>query len=101
MFVKYSTAFIVFPGGYGTMDELFEALTLIQTGKVKHFPVVLFGAAYWNGMVEWLRERVAGEGKIATTDLELFHVTDDPMDAVRRILKARERRSQVLTAVAP
>ncbi len=101
MFVKYSTAFIVFPGGYGTMDELFEALTLIQTGKVKHFPVVLFGAAYWNGMVEWLRDRVAGEGKIATTDLELFHVTDDPMDAVRRILKARERRSQVLTAVAP
>jgi len=101
MFVKYSTAFIVFPGGYGTMDELFEALTLIQTGKVKHFPVVLFGAAYWNGMVEWLRERVAGEGKIATTDLELFHVTDDPMDAVRRILKARERRSQVLTAVDP
>ena len=101
MFVKYSTAFIVFPGGYGTMDELFEALTLIQTGKVKHFPVVLFGATYWNGMVEWLRDRVAGEGKIATTDLELFHVTDDPMDAVRRILKARERRSQVLTAVAP
>ncbi len=101
MFVKYSTAFIVFPGGYGTMDELFEALTLIQTGKVKHFPVVLFGAAYWNGMVEWLRERVAGEGKINTTDLELFHVTDDPMDAVRRILRARERRSQVLSAVEP
>ncbi|HLQ22372.1 MAG TPA: TIGR00730 family Rossman fold protein, partial [Gemmatimonadales bacterium] len=101
MFVKYSTAFVVFPGGYGTMDELFEALTLIQTGKVKHFPVVLFGAAYWNGMVAWLRERVAGEGKINTTDLELFHVTDDPMDAVRRILRARERRSQVLSAVEP
>src|SRR5881397_1287903 len=101
MFVKYSTAFIVFPGGYGTMDELFEALTLIQTGKVKHFPVVLFGADYWSGLVEWLRERVAGEGKINTADLELFHVTDDPMDAVRRILKARERRSQVLTDISP
>ncbi|OLC03049.1 MAG: Rossman fold protein, TIGR00730 family [Gemmatimonadetes bacterium 13_1_40CM_4_69_8] len=101
MFVKYSTAFVVFPGGFGTMDELFEALTLIQTGKVKHFPVVLFGADYWSGLVEWLRERVAGEGKINTADLELFHVTDDPMDAVRRILKARERRSQVLTALAP
>src|SRR6266568_2422803 len=62
MFVKYSTGFIVFPGGYGTMDELFEALTLIQTGKVKHFPVVLFGRAYWQGLAEWLRDRVAGEG---------------------------------------
>src|SRR5438034_4714536 len=71
MFVKYSTAFIVFPGGYGTMDELFEALTLIQTGKVSNFPVILFGAQYWAGLVEWLKDRVAGEGKIATTDLRL------------------------------
>src|SRR2546430_162365 len=76
MFVKYSTAFIVFPGGYGTMDELFEALTLIQTGKVKHFPVILFGEEYWTGMTDWLRDRVAGEGKVATTDLDLFHTTD-------------------------
>ena len=94
MFVKYSTAFIVFPGGFGTMDELFEALTLIQTGKVKHFPVILFGKAYWAGLVEWLRERVAGEGKIDTADLELFHVTDDPEDAVRRCVKARARRTE-------
>src|SRR5712692_3465615 len=101
MFVKYSTAFVVFPGGYGTMDELFEALTLIQTGKVKHFPVVLFGSAYWNGMVAWLRERVAGEGKINTTDLELFHVPHVPIDAVRPILTARHRRPQVLCAVDP
>src|SRR3989441_1085139 len=72
MFVKYSTAFIVFPGGYGTMDELFEALTLIQTGKVSNFPVILFGAQYWAGLVEWLKDRVAGEGKIASTDLRLF-----------------------------
>ena len=100
MFVKYSTAFVVFPGGFGTMDELFEALTLIQTGKVKHFPVILFGLAYWGGMAEWLRDRVAGEGKINAADLELFHVTDDPADAVRHILKARERRSQAFKAVS-
>ena len=94
MFVKYSTAFVVFPGGYGTMDELFEALTLIQTGKVKHFPVILFGRAYWQGLVDWLRDRVAGEGKIATTDLQLFTVTDSPAEAVAIIRQARERRTQ-------
>jgi uncharacterized protein (TIGR00730 family) len=94
MFVKYSTAFIVFPGGYGTMDELFEALTLIQTGKVKHFPVILFGEDYWAGLAEWLRERVAGEGKIATTDLRLFTVTDSPRDAVAIVRQARERRTK-------
>jgi uncharacterized protein (TIGR00730 family) len=99
MFVKYSTAFIVYPGGFGTMDELFEALTLIQTGKVKHFPVILFGGAYWEGLVEWLRERVAGEGKIDTKDLDLLHVTDEPAEAVRLVVKARARRSQALRAV--
>jgi uncharacterized protein (TIGR00730 family) len=92
MFVKYSTAFIVFPGGYGTLDELFEALTLIQTGKVRNFPVVLFGVAYWGGLVGWMRERVAGEGKIATTDLDLFRVTDLPSEAVEIIREAREHR---------
>ena len=92
MFVKYSTAFIVFPGGYGTLDELFEALTLIQTGKVRNFPVVLFGAAYWDGLVSWMRDRVAGEGKIATTDLDLFRVTDSPSEAVTIIREAREHR---------
>jgi uncharacterized protein (TIGR00730 family) len=99
MFVKYSTAFVVFPGGFGTMDELFEALTLIQTGKVKHFPVILFGVNYWQGMVEWLRERVAGEGKISTADLDLLHVTDEPAAAVQWVLKARERRSQAFTVI--
>jgi uncharacterized protein (TIGR00730 family) len=99
MFVKYSTAFIVFPGGYGTMDELFEALTLIQTGKVKHFPVILFGRAYWQGLVDWLRDRVAGEGKIATTDLQLFTVTDSPAEAVAIIRQARERRTQAAPPV--
>ena len=99
MFVKYSTAFVVFPGGYGTMDELFEALTLVQTGKVKQFPVVLFGATYWKGLVDWLRERVAGEGKIATEDLKLFRVTDQPEEAVRWIVEARERRSRAYEAL--
>src|SRR5881397_1119602 len=100
MFVKYSTGFIVFPGGYGTMDELFEALTLIQTGKVKHFPVILFGRAYWQGLAEWLRDRVAGEGKIATTDLQLFTITDSPREAVAIVRQARERRTQALPAAA-
>ena len=83
MFVKYATAFIVFPGGYGTLDELFEALTLIQTGKVKHFPVILFGSAYWAGLVDWLTRTVAEERKINPTDLLLFRVTDDPAEAAR------------------
>ena len=94
MFVKYATAFVVFPGGFGTMDELFEALTLIQTGKVKHFPVVLFGKEYWQGLYEWLEGRVCGEGKIDAKDLTLFHVTDDPAEAVAWIVKAREERKQ-------
>lgn len=91
MFVKYARAFVVFPGGYGSMDELFEALTLIQTGKVKNFPVVLMGTSYWKGMVEWLERVVAGEGNIAAEDLLLFHVTDDPAEAVRIIVDARRR----------
>jgi uncharacterized protein (TIGR00730 family) len=94
MFVKYALAFIVFPGGYGTLDELFEALTLIQTGKVHHFPIVLFGATYWSGLCDWLRDRVASEGKIHTTDLDLFHVTDSPGDAVAMIRTAREQRTR-------
>ena len=89
MFAKYSMAFVVFPGGYGTMDELFEALTLIQTGKVKPFPVVLFGKEYWRGMVDWLKARVVGEGKIDSGDLDLFHLTDSPAEAARIIIAAR------------
>jgi len=99
MFVKYSTAFITFPGGYGTMDELFEALTLVQTGKVKQFPVVLFGRAYWKGLADWLKERVAGEGKIAPEDLNLFLVTDDPAEALKWIVEARERRTRAFRAM--
>ena len=89
MFAKYSMAFLVFPGGFGTLDELFEALTLIQTGKVSSFPVVLFGAAYWEGLVQWLRSTMAVEGKIDQTDLALFHVTDDPREVVRIIAAAK------------
>jgi uncharacterized protein (TIGR00730 family) len=92
MFVKYATAFIVFPGGYGTLDELFEALTLIQTGKVKHFPVILFGSAYWAGLVEWLTRTVAEERKINPADLLLFRVTDDPAEAARIVIEARAEK---------
>jgi uncharacterized protein (TIGR00730 family) len=92
MFVKYATAFIVFPGGYGTLDELFEALTLIQTGKVKHFPVILFGSAYWGGMVDWLTRTVAEERKINATDLLLFNVTDEPEEAARLVIEARAEK---------
>ena len=91
MFAKYSMAFVVFPGGFGTMDELFEALTLIQTGKVKHFPVVLFGSAYWSGLLDWLKQTVAREGKIDNKDLLLFQITDDPQEVVRVISQARKK----------
>jgi uncharacterized protein (TIGR00730 family) len=85
MFVKYAQAFAVFPGGFGTFDELFEALTLVQTGKVTSFPVVLLGSSYWGGLVDWLRGSVLAEGKISLRDLDLIHVTDDVEEAVRLI----------------
>lgn len=90
MFVKYSVAFIVFPGGFGTLDELFEALTLIQTGKIKHFPVVLVGTAYWKGLVSWLRETAAAQRKINLEDLDIFTLTDEPAEAVACVARARE-----------
>jgi len=90
MFVKYSTAFVVMPGGYGTLDELFEALTLIQTGKVRGFPVILFGASYWQGLVDWLRDTVAEARNLDVKDLDLFHVTDDPREALEIVLRARD-----------
>ncbi len=89
MFAKYSMAFVVFPGGFGTLDELFEALTLIQTGKVSSFPVVLVGKAYWGGLVDWLRQTMAEQGKIDQEDLQLFHVTDEPEEVLRIIREAR------------
>jgi uncharacterized protein (TIGR00730 family) len=82
MFVKYAEAFVVFPGGFGTLDELFESLTLIQTGKVQHFPVVLYGSHYWKGLIDWFQDPVLAEGKISSDDLGLFHVCDDPAEVV-------------------
>ena len=88
MFVRYANAFVVLPGGYGTLDELFEALCLIQTEKIHSFPVILVGTAYWAGLVDWLRARVAGEGKIDMEDLDLMHLTDDLDDIVERVERA-------------
>jgi uncharacterized protein (TIGR00730 family) len=89
MFVKYAQAFVVFPGGFGTFDELFEALTLVQTGKVTSFPVVLMGTAYWGPLVTWLSDTVLAEGKISAKDLDLLHVIDDPDEAVRIIVASQ------------
>jgi uncharacterized protein (TIGR00730 family) len=82
MFVKYSLAFIIFPGGFGTFDELFEALTLIQTKKIRNFPVVLFGTDYWSGLLAWLRSAVLPGGKIGDNDMRIFHVTDSPAEVL-------------------
>ena len=87
MFVKYATGFVVLPGGMGTMDELFEAITLVQTKKVTRFPIVLFGSAYWQGLVDWLRSTVVAQGKAAEADLQLVHVTDDVDEAVALVTK--------------
>jgi uncharacterized protein (TIGR00730 family) len=81
MFVKYSEGFVLFPGGFGTLDELFEALTLIQTEKIQRFPVVLIGTSYWTGLLDWLRQRVLAEGNIEDKDLHLVRVTDSPEEA--------------------
>ena len=92
MFMKYAEGFALFPGGFGTLDELFEALTLIQTGKIQHFPVVLFGADYWGGMIDWMRRRLVEEAKIETADLDLMTVTDSPQAACELILESYQRR---------
>jgi uncharacterized protein (TIGR00730 family) len=88
MFVKYAQAFVIFPGGFGTMDELFEALTLIQTGKIRNFPVILFGSEYWTGLLTWLRETMLAGGKIAGPDLDLMVVSDSPEEVRDLILEA-------------
>lgn len=90
MFIKYSDAFIIFPGGFGTLDEAFEALTLIQTGKIYQFPVILFGRHYWAGLIRWLQSRVLGEGKISPGDLDLMLLTDDPHEAASAVIQAWE-----------
>ncbi len=90
VFIKYSNAYIIFPGGFGTMDELFEALTLIQTRKIRNFPVVLFGSQYWRGLLAWLTSTMLNEKNINSEDLGLIHLTDSPKDAVDFIIKTCE-----------
>ena len=87
MFVKYAQGFVVLPGGLGTLDELFEALTLVQTTKVTRFPIVLFGTQYWSGLIDWLRDTVIAQGKASEKDLLLFHVTDDVDEAINLVTK--------------
>jgi uncharacterized protein (TIGR00730 family) len=94
MFVKYAEGFIIFPGGFGTLDELFESLTLIQTGKVEHFPVVLYGRDYWKGLLGWIRERPLYEEKISPEDLDLVTVTDDVEQACAAIVDSYRSREQ-------
>ncbi len=87
MFVKYAVAYVILPGGFGTMDELFEALTLIQTKRIKGFPVILMGSEYWKGLFDWLRKTMLRDNKISPDDLELFQMIDDPDEAVKHIQK--------------
>ena len=94
MFVKYTQGFVVLPGGVGTLDELFEAMTLVQTRKVTSFPIILLGTAYWTGLIDWLRDTVLGEGKIAESDLDMLTITDDVEEAVALLRAAREEHPQ-------
>jgi uncharacterized protein (TIGR00730 family) len=91
MFVKYAQGFVVLPGGFGTFDELFEALTLVQTRKVTSFPIILMGSSYWGGLVDWLRQTVLDHGAVSAPDLDMFHVTDDVPEVVRIVQAAQER----------
>ena len=92
MFIKYSEAFVIFPGGFGTMDELFEALTLIQTRKVSHFPIILYDSHYWSGMLQWIRETMLNEGTVSEDDIALMRLSDDP-EEICRIITASYQES--------
>ncbi|MCO5972042.1 LOG family protein [Actinoallomurus soli] len=96
MFVKYSQAFVVLPGGFGTLDELFEAVTLVQTKKITRFPIVLVGTDFWGGLVQWIKDQMLPAGKISPEDLELISVTDDPAEVVERIRRAHETQERQL-----
>jgi len=100
MFVKYSQAFVVLPGGFGTLDELFEALTLVQTGKITKFPIVLVGSSYWSGLLSWMRDTVAGQGKISPGDLDLLYIADEPEEVVRIIRAAHTNGEHLGSAAA-
>ncbi|MER7670511.1 TIGR00730 family Rossman fold protein [Kitasatospora sp. NPDC096128] len=95
MFVKYAQGFVVLPGGLGTLDELFEALTLVQTKKVTRFPVILYGSAYWGGLYEWLKNTLVAQGKAAPRDLELFHITDEIDEVLKILADARRPANEI------
>ncbi len=99
-FVKPSEGFVIFPGGFGTLDELYEALTLIQTGKVLHFPVVLVGSDFWSALLEWIRDEPLSQAMISPDDVELLHLTDDPEDAVQTVIDCYDRRCAQVPAAA-
>ena len=92
MFVKAAEGFVIFPGGFGTLDELFESLTLIQTGKVLHFPVVLFDRTYWDGLLDWIRDQLLAQGMISPNDVDLLGTADDPAAAVKTVVDCYEQR---------
>ncbi len=94
MFIKYTEAFIIFPGGFGTLDELFEAIVLIQTKKIHHFPVILFDSNYWKGMMEWIKNSLQATGKVSEEDVALFYVTDDPHEVVKIVTASYNERYQ-------
>ena len=94
MFVKYADGFVILPGGFGTMDELFEALTLIQTGKIRHFPIVLVGKTFFSGLLQWMKDTLLAQGMIAKDDLDLLIVTDDPKDVIRMVREGSRRRKE-------
>ena len=100
MFVKAAEAFVIFPGGFGTLDELFESLTLIQTGKILDFPVVLVGSRYWGELLQWIRERPLKEGIVTPDDVELLYLTDDPDEAVRTVIERHAQRTGTSPASA-
>ena len=97
MFVKYSLGFIIFPGGFGTFDELFEALTLIQTKKIRNFPVILFDTSYWSGLLNWIQEKVLAEGKINDLDLRMIQVTDSPAEVVEMLLRSQSSLAELVS----
>jgi len=95
MFLKYAQAFVIMPGGFGTLDELFESLTLVQTRKVTRFPVILYGSAYWAGLLDWIRGTILPAGKVSAPDVDLLTVTDDVDEIVTRIVGSAKEQAAV------